>query len=99
MWLEKIPRGRRLWNPTLAQKAAQGWGTRLSRSRFGLRLWRNSSVLLPAEEYRNFLAMPGLDLTNQGVSHADPLPAFPQVRAVPPRPACSVFPCRLRHIE
>jgi hypothetical protein len=23
MWLEKIPRGRRLWNPTLAQKAAR----------------------------------------------------------------------------
>src|SRR5882762_9345736 len=29
MWLEKISRGQRLWNPTLAQKAAQGWGTRL----------------------------------------------------------------------
>src|SRR5450631_2784141 len=28
MWLEKIPKGRQLWNPTLAQKAAQGWGTR-----------------------------------------------------------------------
>jgi hypothetical protein len=31
MWparLAKIPTGRRLWNPTLAQKAAQGWGTR-----------------------------------------------------------------------
>jgi hypothetical protein len=25
----EIPRARRLWNPTLAQKAAQGWGTRL----------------------------------------------------------------------
>ena len=26
--VENIPRGRRPWNPTLAQKAAQGWGTR-----------------------------------------------------------------------
>ncbi len=31
MWLKKIPRGRRLWNPTLAQKAAQGWGTLYNR--------------------------------------------------------------------
>src|SRR6202521_5500105 len=28
MWPEKRPTGRPLWNPTLAQKAAQGWGTR-----------------------------------------------------------------------
>jgi hypothetical protein len=33
MWLEKTHRGRRLWNPTLAQKAAQGWGTRHTRCR------------------------------------------------------------------
>jgi hypothetical protein len=28
MWIEKIPRGLRLWNPTLAQKVEQGGGTR-----------------------------------------------------------------------
>ena len=40
MWLEKIPRGQRLWNPTLAQKAAQGRGT-----------WR--PVKLPSGGWRN----------------------------------------------
>src|SRR5260370_37567516 len=28
MWSRKSGGGRRPWNPTLAQKAAQGWGTR-----------------------------------------------------------------------
>src|ERR1700724_2575278 len=54
MWLEKIPRGRRLWDPTLAQKAAQGWG----RSNYGgvvaRRCWDRRSAalncgLLPTE--------------------------------------------------
>src|SRR5258706_14840399 len=45
--VEKIPRGRRPWNPTLAQKAAQGWGTpplsRLALIYFWMALWARVS--------------------------------------------------------